>query len=67
MSRQRCVGHYSPITLLLPHSVPNTDEDSEELKRADSLDAVDCGHRTQNTEHRTQKKKKVVGENLDLC
>ena len=45
MSRQRCVGHYSPITLLLPHSVPNTDEDSEELKRA--ADAVNCGPRTQ--------------------
>ena len=40
------VGHFSPITLLLlPHSVPNPDEDSEWLKRA--VDAVNCGLRTQ--------------------
>jgi hypothetical protein len=31
------------------------------LKEPDSLDAVDCGHRTQ------RKKKKKVVEHLDLC
>jgi len=39
------VGLFSPITLLLPRSVPNPDEDSEWLKRA--ADAVNCGPRTQ--------------------
>ncbi len=46
-----CIGHYSslpPLLLLLPHSVPNLDEDSEELKRARF---IRCGRLwTQNTE-----------------